>query len=71
MVLVMEKKTKREQAKRFVIIYLLSLIAIQAIGILILINQKDLTLFFMGAILIGSILPIILGLIMLRIYKLD
>ncbi|MEX2688935.1 MAG: hypothetical protein Q6351_001260 [Candidatus Njordarchaeum guaymaensis] len=67
----MEKKTKREQAKRFVIIYLLSLIAIQAIGILILINQKDLTLFFMGAILIGSILPIILGLIMLRIYKLD
>jgi len=71
MVLVMEKKTKREQAKRFVIIYLLSLIAIQAIGILVLINQKDLTLFFMGAILIGSILPIILGLIMLRIYKLD
>ncbi|MHA1665428.1 MAG: hypothetical protein ACTSVW_06305 [Candidatus Njordarchaeales archaeon] len=67
----MEKKTKREQAKRFVIIYLLSLIAIQAIGILVLINQKDPTLFFVGAILIGTILPIILGLIMLRIYKLD
>lgn len=71
MVLGMEKSGTRDRAKKFVITYLLILICIQVIGILLIVLSKNPILFLVGAIFLGTILPIMLGLIMLRFYRVE